>query len=168
MKKMMTYFKLLIIVIVLSYSCSNISNMGRFKSPHKKTTPELEEYRIKVRELSEGKLGDDRPVGFISKIAGQETVLGRCILTFENLTFEIDIIKDYWYSLSERRRILLMAHEFVHCQCNDLHTDVEYKTDGCPKSFMNPYLIDEWCARRYYHKYISEMKKGCNFKRGAD
>lgn len=157
----MTYIKIMFIILGLSYSCSNLRGIGRLDSYHDKPTPELEKYRKKVMHLSNGKLGDDTRIGFIDRI--DSSVLGRCILTLKKFDFEIDIVKEFWYDLGQSRRILLIAHELMHCQCDVFHTKGKLK-DGCPRSFMNPYLPDEHCSIVHFDRYVDEMRRGCEGK----
>jgi hypothetical protein len=140
------------------YSCSNFSKIIRVESPHKKPTPELEEFRDKILKISKGNLGDKRAMGFVDHI--EEYVIGRCILTLENASFEVDIAKNYWHYLSEIEQTFLVAHEFMHCQCGVFHTRGKLK-DGCPRSFMNPELPSESCLYKHFKMYAKEMERSC-------
>jgi hypothetical protein len=147
------------VIISVSYlSCS--SNFIKADYTHKKSSPELEGYREYIYDLTEGKLGNpDFSVGFIKE---RDNLLGECTFVLPFFNKEIDIVGIKWLFLSQKRRILLIAHEYRHCECDHYyHINDKFK-DGCPKSYFNEYLPDDECVESHYVEYLSEIKRGCD------
>lgn len=129
---------------------------------HKKSTPELERYRGYVHELSDGKLGNkDFSIGFIEMPDKQYNLLGRCTLVLKDFNKEIDIVAIHWLFMDQKRRILLTAHEYKHCECNQYYHKNTKLKDGCPSSYFNEYLPDEDCVEAHWDMYLEEISKGC-------
>ena len=134
----------------------------KFQPSHEKLTPELEKYRGYVYNLSEGKLGtNEYSLGFIKTPKDSPKLLGECTFVLGHLNKEIDIVEDKWYFLSHNSKILLIAHEFRHCECNQYYHSEEYFLDGCSKSYMDSYLPDEFCVEDHMEHYIDELRRGC-------
>jgi hypothetical protein len=117
---------------------------------------ELKPYINKVIKLSKKNLGTTiKRVGFFSK---ESKVLGRCYLV--NKTISIN--KLHWKFLSEWSKIMLIAHELIHCECRKGHTSGR-RWDDCPISIMHPTDGGDYCNKRYKKQYIKEMQNiGCN------
>jgi len=135
---------------------------------HNKTSNELEHTRGLLKELSDGKLGADRVSIAFSKelpeyVKGSDVffVMGRCNFSWSNMQFEVDINKTRWYYQPLRRKLMLLAHEFGHCQCvNFTHTDKKLK-DGCASHYMNGQLPQDNCIDKHWNRYVKQMKEGC-------
>ena len=135
---------------------------------HIKTSNELEHTRGLLKDLSNGKLGADRvSIQFSRELpeyvrdADVFFVMGRCNFSWSNMQFEVDINETRWYYQSLRRKLLLLAHEFGHCQCvNFTHTDKKLK-DGCTSHYMNGQLPQNDCIDKHWNRYVKQMKEGC-------
>jgi hypothetical protein len=135
---------------------------------HTKTSSDLEYTRELLKDLSKGALGDDRVSIEFRKdlpeyIKGTDVffVMGRCNFSWSNMRFEVDINENRWYYQSSKRKLMLLAHEFGHCQCvNFTHTDKLMK-DGCASHFMNGQLPQVMCINKHWNRYVKQMKEGC-------
>jgi hypothetical protein len=104
-------------------------------------------------------------------------VIGMCIY---GATFrEIEIDKEYWDNASETTRMVLIYHELTHCACGRDHdynrkpygdgTENKrdpkningYFKDGCPRSVMFPFILEDSCTLSHYDQYIDEMFDRC-------
>ena len=150
-----------LIISVTYLGCS--SNFIKMDYTHKKATPELEKYREYVYKITDGKLGDrDFSIGFIELDLKRHTLLGECTFVLPYFNKEIDIVGIHWLFLTEKRKILLIAHEYRHCECNQYYHNNDKFKDGCPKSYFNEYLPDDECIESHYTEYLSEIKRGCD------
>ena len=139
-----------ILVLLLLISCATSA-----QNPSK----ELEDYRTKLLEMSGDKLGTYMiPLNFIEpeKYKDGTELVGRCRI---GLFKSVDIVEAKWYSLIERRKLLLLAHEFKHCQCFEKHTDD--MIGKCPKSLMHTYTMSNDCAIINWNRYKKEIERGC-------
>lgn len=127
-----------------------------FVPPHLDVDKEIKPYVDEIIKLSDGNLGKKiKRIGFIQE---NSKVLGRCYMT--NKTISIN--KKYWKSLSKWSKIMLVAHELIHCECNVKHIP-GLRWDDCPVSIMYPSDGGEYCNARYRSEYIREMKTiGCD------
>ena len=128
---------------------------------HTKTSNEL-------KDISNGKLGADRvSIQFSRELPEHRKgadvffVMGRCNFSWSNMKFEVDINEVRWYYQPLRRKLMLLAHEFGHCQCvNFTHTDKKLK-DGCASHYMNGTLPQDSCIDKHWNRYVNQMKEGC-------
>lgn len=112
---------------------------------------EFKPYVEAVKYFSKGNLGHKTyRMGFSNE---NNKVLGRCY----HINNTIEINKKHWTSLSKWSKVMLIAHEIVHCECGHGHNDETY-WDGCPKSLMDSLDGGEYCNRRYQKEYIKEMQ----------
>lgn len=84
-----------------------------------------------------------------------EHVAGRCILGVRI----IQIDKDYFSTLSYLEQKALVYHEIVHCVCSEFDHD-PYRS-GCGESIMEPSMKSWSCYKRYWNKYIKDLRNKC-------
>lgn len=157
------YIRAGIIGIILGLLYSGCSH-GVLKSTptHNKLTPELEKYRGFVNIISNGGLGNrDITLGFRKYDSKNSGLLGVCTFTLLTLGKEIDIVEEAWQYLSHNEKLLLVAHEFRHCECNEFGHKEVYFSDGCSKTIMHKYLQDSKCIEKHIGDYLEEIRRGC-------
>lgn len=119
----------------------------KYNGIHKEIKPYIQE----IKEISRGNLGTKTSrVGFFKK---NNKVLGTCNMT----TGDISINKKHWKKLSKWSKIMLLAHEIIHCECKLGHITA-LKWDSCPESIMHTHDGGEYCNDRYKKQYIEEMQ----------
>lgn len=95
---------------------------------------------------------------------------------------EIDIDLSAWNRYTWLMKVELVYHELVHAYCTRSHDYGEgfpynkewldritildnsrsgYLNDGCPKSVMFPYVMQEKCFKDHYGYYVKEMFNRC-------
>ena len=145
---------------ILYSGCSH--GVIKSKPIHTKLTPELEKYRGYVQKISKGKLGNKEiTIGYRKFNDKDPNLLGVCTFTLENLGKEIDIVEEAWQYLSHNEKLLLVAHEFRHCECNELGHEERYFKDKCSKTIMHKYLPDRGCIKKHMNDYLEEIRRGC-------
>lgn len=112
-------------------------------------------------------------VGFTN--IGKENIIGQCNYGLGFNEIDIDFI--YWtYVDNTITNQTLMLHELTHCYCDRSHDygkNLNYTTDdsndkngfledGCPKSIMFPYVLDNNCFLTHYAYYVDEMFERCD------
>jgi hypothetical protein len=141
-------------------SCA--SDAFKFKPNHTTVNKELDKYRAKIYKMSKGKLGTKNiSLGFIKTPKDKQELLGVCTFILPKFQNEIDITVPSWYYLSDRRKLLLVAHEYRHCECDHYYHTDEKLEDGCPQSIMHTYLIEDKCVNRHFGRYVDEIRRGC-------
>lgn len=163
MTTVIRYIRSGLIGIVLGTMYSGCSH-GVLKSTpiHTKLTPELEKYRGYVQKISNDKLGNrEISIGFIKRPDKKLNLLGVCTFTLDNLGKEIDIVEEAWQNLTHDEKLLLVAHEFRHCECNEFGHKEVYFDDGCSKTIMHEYLSDLKCVKKHMNSYLAEIRRGC-------
>lgn len=97
------------------------------------------------------------PIAF-SKL--EPTIAGVChYLKVGNGPIEwgyIEIDQEYWKEISEKQKIDLIFHELGHCVLGRDHVTPN-GVEWCPKSFMNPSVMSDYCLENHYDDYIKEM-----------
>lgn len=140
------------------WSCA--AGVWRFFPLHKDVEPDLDVHREALLIITEGKLGTkDIRVGFSPKL-GSGTV-GRCNFVWSSLSHEIDINMSHWNYFTSPEKIVVLAHEYIHCQCNFYGHLGERFSDGCPDNIMYPMLPERACINRHYGLYLKQIKQGC-------
>ncbi len=163
MTMVIRYIRAGLVGIVLGILYSGCSH-GVIKSKpiHTKLTPELEMYRGFVQKVSKGKLGNKKiSLGFRGYNDDDPNLLGVCTFTLSNLGKEIDIVEEAWHYLTHVEKLLLVAHEFRHCECNELGHSEDYFEDKCSKTIMHKYLPDLKCVKKHMNEYLAEIRRGC-------
>ena len=125
------------------------------------SSKELEDYRTKLQKVSNGNLGDPSIKLYYTEEEKESKVPGNSVLaTCYNYGLHkyIDVHKDLWYNLSEPLKIVMMAHEFIHCEKNSMGHSSGIMPDNCSSSIMNPTLIDLDCYSRHKNLYLDEIK----------
>lgn len=134
----------------------------KYNPTHLVPDSKLELHRKNIYAISNGRLGTgDYTLGFIKAPKDIPNLLGVCTFTLSNFSKEIDIVDPAWYGLSNARKMILVAHEFKHCECNYYsHTD-EVFSDDCSKSIMGEFLPSEMCVKKHFDVYLAEIRRGC-------
>jgi hypothetical protein len=176
-KKMNKFLLILILTIICSCANSGLSFRKKYKGIHPKFTHYVEEF---IKE-SKGKITKNDlksiSMGFKTYPANVGAV-GTCNL----LTGEIDVSKEWWnsYYRSYAEKYELIFHELGHCVLYRGHTQIKYSKgfigwlekllfelgifenkahlkDGCPSSFMHPYVLDSFCTIKHFNYYMREL-----------
>ena len=153
-------YSFILLSVFLIQACSH--SVIRYKRKHTEVHQELDAYRNYINLLSNGKIGKkSTSIGMVEYEPKNPNLLGRCLFTTNPLGKEIDIVKDQWYYLSDERKLILVAHEFIHCDCTRFGHEEKYFKDGCPTTIMDAYLPDEKCVEDHFYEYMSQIQKGC-------
>lgn len=112
---------------------------------------DIEPYVEDVYKISEGNL-DGKSLDYNFYFLDNQE-LGFC---FEALG-RVGINRKYWYKLSEKDKILLIAHEIAHCVKSADHVDT--KEGICYTNFMSSYSTTDECTNKYYEQYVEQMKE---------
>lgn len=153
-----------IIIFIASLSCS--TGFIRFKDSVE-PSEELEKYRHYLVKLSNNELGNSRKIllGFFKNNPEPDSegnyVIGTCSFTLESFCGQIEINSLYWSQATFVQRILLLAHEYYHCQCMSLGHNNKILDDGCPSTYMSPKASSFECLNRHKLRYLKQLKKGC-------
>ena len=87
-----------------------------------------------------------------------------CTFVLRKLTHEIDISQKHWYTLTDKQKLLLVAHELYHCKCvKPGHISGEF-SDGCPSTYMDSAIPNYFCAEGRWKDYKKQIAKGCNLE----
>lgn len=138
------------VIYTLAITIGIILNLPRFTD----VDPKLEPYRQEVLFLTEGKLGHFTKIGFDKNIG--ENTLGNCRRAlFGN---DIGINPRLWRTISHQEKIVILAHELLHCEKDVDHVE-GYGMDGfCPKHIMHPQSGGYWCIKSYFDEYMEQAK----------
>lgn len=159
---MRVWYLLLVLWVVIFVNFQINPNLRIF-SKHDNKTEELEKYRRILQFTSNKQLGAAHiPIGFIKESIRENGTLlaGKCVVTLQYPFREIEININYWKLASFESKLLLLAHEFGHCECGLMHKDLKDK-NGCPYSYMSTYTSSDKCNKDNFYRYIKEMEKGC-------
>lgn len=85
--------------------------------------------------------------------------IGRCNPIMRTITIDIN----YWKKSTYKEKILLLAHEYYHCNCLKSHNDSIDNTVGCYNSYMSSYSQSKWCVDLKFEKYLKQIKQGCDY-----
>ena len=91
-------------------------------------------------------------------VDGDGEYIGRC----NPVTRTIIINKLYWETMTQKERIITLAHELYHCNCIRTHNN-KIK-NGCYDSYMSSYNTSGLCLKNNYDKYIEQIKLGCEYE----
>jgi len=154
-------------------------------TPEPNYKKQTEDMIKKFIELSEGKVVEtdfDNVVVIFEEIKDEEH--GRAVGLCYPYPWQPKIVIDTewwnkWYRADSERE-QLMFHELGHCILNREHTEKKevenfsdwienmlfemgffekkgYLKDGCPSSYMHPYVIGSRCIEKHYDHYIEEL-----------
>lgn len=144
------------IFLGLCNSCSQLRHIVRPVPDYPNVHPFLERYVLKVRELSEGCLGNIKYAGF--KEFEKDTILGQANWVLPYFEPQINISLDHWLKLKDIQRILLVAHELYHAEkpyIGHIGGKDEY---GCAEHLMYPTQQVIGCDRFKFDQYVKQMK----------
>lgn len=170
-------FRLIAFFVIIS--CASSSSL-RLKKHHQRIHPVFESYISEFIHESDGSINredfKDFTMGFKRYKATEKTV-GVCHYSVN----EVDIDIDYWQSgVSISQRMELIFHELGHCILRRGHTHTKkdnkfitwlekiafklgifnkkkHLADGCPASFMHPYVLGEVCINKHFDYYMDEL-----------
>ena len=80
-------------------------------------------------------------------------VVGLCMPDTNNLLFR----QEYWDMMTFTRKKIRVFHELAHCLMGRDHRDDVYP-DGCPRSIMSTYLMDERCFDMHEGELLQELR----------
>ena len=153
-----TYIRAALIGLIFGMllNCSTIKNLKTGPSE-----PKLVEYREELSRISGGNLGD----GHVNLYFTDETREGSkpdtvVAATCYNYGFYkyIDVNKKVWYTFTEELKLLLLAHEYIHCEMDYMDHIEGVLPDNCPSSIMNPTMPDFVCYNNHREYYIDQIK----------
>lgn len=113
---------------------------------------ELTHYVNEVYRLS-GENLDGRNLNY-RFIRNQGAVLGSCNLALG----AVEIGRDSWDYMTERERIILIAHEVTHCVKYMDHIILDF-SNGCRGHYMDEYMTSKHCIYRDFYKYVKQMRE---------
>jgi hypothetical protein len=152
---------LTIILALLLFPLANKNDALRYDFHHKKSTQEIEQYRLILIQMSEGGLGNpDIPLGF-RNFPKDSTIAGTCNFSLKNMQHEIDINPNIWQYYTGYEKVFLLAHEFLHA-CGKMHNNDVFVEDGCPTTLIYPYVTSYECIINRLDYYRELLKKGCD------
>jgi len=120
-----------------------------FKYKYSGIDKRIEPYVDELYELTGAKIDQ---VGFGTPIGVN------AIATCNTLYTTITIKKGYWDKQSEKNKILILGHEFLHCYRGAEHKK-RYGNGMCPKSIMYPASPGKWCSQVNFEEYTKEIKE---------
>jgi len=112
----------------------------------------LENYVKKIERLSKGNIKSKVQINFADL---KYPVIGTC---YDRAIKYIEIDKAAFDYFTEKKRLLIIAHELGHCACGLDHIN-GYGTNGCPAHFMHEAAGDYSCIRRNWNRYVKQMKE---------
>jgi hypothetical protein len=126
--------------------------------------PRLEPYVSQIKGMSKGRLGSQvtrMGFGTLKTRKGGQVVIGRCEFLYMN-GFQIIINESSWDDLTSDEKLLLIAHELYHCECNARGHNDHKDELSCPKFYMNSSIPNMHCIRNNFDSYMSQIKLGCD------
>jgi hypothetical protein len=131
--------------------------------------PELEDPLAMVYLVSNGTLSRTiKHVGFFKEETEEEDgykVIGTCswFTNWDNIALipQIQLHRETWGRYTNTQKIILLAHELYHCECDGDHKD-EYFEDGCQAHYMHSYMPSKSCINDHWEEYSKQIKKGCS------
>jgi len=180
MKKIFNYI-LTISLICISTSCVSKKELIRTHPIHKGVALQLQPYVDDFIKDSKGIVSpyDVYKITMGFKKYNKSSIVGMCVKSF--FFREIDIDPTWWESnTSKLIREQLIFHELGHCVLNREHVYSSYNymimswidrflfklgvfkthkllSDGCPISYMNPYVLSFYCIKFHHNYYINEL-----------
>lgn len=161
LERLIIYPILFAVTFISVMACSN--TVFRYRESPIKPYSDLEHHKNLLYKISNGNYGDgDVKFTFVDKFAGPQTV-GQCWINLFGFQKEVDIHKDTWYGLTTKQKILLLAHEEVHCRCLYFNHIDSLDEDDCQVSFMHPNLENPYCTHKKWARYLKELREGCGY-----
>lgn len=182
---------LVLFTIITMSGCSGVgtkSSLDKDKPEYTGIAKELKPYYDEYVFLAKkDHINFDKKITMGFRIIDSDGIIGLC--HWGDNFREIDIDKGYWNMAPEELREILLFHEMTHCLCGREHDWGKgkyyhdaflqsilgnfgrriakeffdgYLLDGCPKSIMNPYIVDIDCAQRHMDFYKKEMFERCD------
>ena len=158
------------IIVLTSFSFILATYIGSYASgllkvsDHKEVHLEFRDYVSYIYSISQGRFRVRvERIGFYKNDTNiPESRIGECSLIIPSWQPEIDIRKESWYDLTERQKVLLLAHEILHCSCKYFHHIDVTRIDGCPTHYSNGVLAGDKCVDIYYLEYLNQITQGCD------
>lgn len=116
------------------------------------SNPVLEAYVKKVERLSKGNIKSNIQINFADL---NTPVIGTC---YQTAIRYIEIDKEAFDVFTEKKRLLVIAHELAHCQCNYDHIEI-LDSNSCPYHFMYPATPSFECLYKNWNRYVRQMKE---------
>lgn len=128
-----------------------VMSIHAFTPRFNKIDSRLKPYFDYVSKLSDGNLTGVRSAGFVKD--AKKTVLATCYTGLN----EVRVSKDKWDKMTERARLIVIAHEIGHCACGSDHIDGR-DLGGCAVHFMDSHDSSESCNIYKWKDYVQQMK----------
>lgn len=155
----LVFYPLLIVIILMQ------GNIFRYDTDPRPKNPEIEQIRHLLSKLTYGKLGKG-DVRFAMKkeieVTEDARVAGQCWINLYGMQKEVDIDRVSWNRASLANKVLLVAHEEIHCACGFFFHKEGLDKFDCPLDIMGPYMPSKACANRNWNKYLQQMRLGCD------
>lgn len=147
------YIFIICFYILVGCSVGTIKSHDKYFDPYIKVFLEEGKDRINIFERT-GLTVRFRSLRYLKK----GRAIGVCYMGLKH----IDIDPEFWYNNTESklRKMMLFAHEALHCVCFRGHTKKHFK-DGCSVSIMDAFLPSDYCLRKHLKEYKREMFNGC-------
>lgn len=144
--------------LVLIYQ---ISELGGFLDTA--TSDTLEHYRKELYKKSKGNLGREyTKLGFYEgNPVGRPNTVGFCTFSLSQVSFIIGIKRSFWQWAPHRERLLVLAHEYGHCDCKMFWHTEKFLKDGCPAHFMYKQVPETRCLDRHWEMYERQFATPC-------
>lgn len=151
----MKFIIFFILIIAKSKSCLHNDVKSTPNPPDFSTDTEFIPYIQEFEKFSKMDTSSV-PIGFDSLNEGVAGVCYYSEISGVISTAYIKINRDYWNKYSQHKKINLIFHELGHCVLGRDHTKWQVPNE-CPSSFMNDFIISNYCLKKHYKKYIKEM-----------
>jgi len=109
--------------------------------------PRLQPYADELERFSGMKL-DNANFG-----STPETAIGQCNVLYSTIT----INEEKWNTFSHENKIIILAHEGLHCLKGANHVK-DWGKGLCPKSIMYPMNMGGWCSKAFFDDYMEEVR----------
>ena len=138
--------KFKVIILLLLMTIVTVANTPR----HTSVDPIIQPYVDTLFKLTKGRIGQYYAIGF--EDIPEERVLANCRMTL--ISGDISFDRDSWDSSSDRKRLLILAHEL----------GLEHKPDNrdvndCPKHIMGPVMGSDTCVATKFYDYIRQISE---------
>lgn len=147
-----------LLIIIVGFNITYLNNSKPIDKDLRKT---LEADIKQVVHLSKGSL---YPKGFRIYIKKKtpRNAIGVCIPRLLAGKPTVIFLEDYLKESSHMKRLMLVAHELIHCKCNRFVHNTDKFYDGCSKSIMDTHNTTSYCIHKHYEYYLDQISRGCD------
>jgi hypothetical protein len=144
----MKWLKLKVLFLLTLVTTLVITNIPR----HTEVDPIIKPYVETLSKLTKGNIGSYHAIGFSD--INRPRVLANCRITLLNSDITFD--RESWEESSVKKRLLILAHELIHCEKGQGHKSEKEDKKGCPLYLMSPIIGSEYCIANNFYKYIKQ------------